>query len=316
MPLVSVVLPCWNAAAYLGDAMSSILAQTLGDLELIVVDDASTDGSLRIARGFADPRVRVSALATNGGYPVAMNHGIAMARGRYLARMDADDVCRPARLEREVALLEDDPRLAFVGTEWYLVTPHGHVHERLAAPAPGAPAWRPESWDSLATGTRRFNDPSVVARIEAVRAAGGYRTYQRSVQDLDLWLRLLEAGGGGAAWLEPLYGRRLNPDSLVYSGRRAVVDAVPRRLAEERRATGSDAVMRGEPFPESRASGPLRAARRRTAQAMLHAAGVCATAGDTRAERTFLRRALAMAGLSPLGARIAARLARRALLGR
>jgi glycosyltransferase involved in cell wall biosynthesis len=315
MPLVSVVLPCFNAAEYLAAAIESVLAQDLGDLELIVVDDASTDGSLAIARSYGDPRVRVERLASNAGYPAAMNHGLERARGAYLARMDADDTCRPARLATQVALLDREPRLALVGTEWYFVTPSGRVHERLKPAAPGAPRWIPESWQSLFDGTRRFNDPSVVARTEAVRAVGGYRTYQRSVQDLDLWFRLVEAGGGAASWLEPLYGRRLNPESLVYSGQRALLDAVPRRLAEERRSGGSDAVMRGEALPGERAPGELRAARRRTAQALLKAADICAVASDRAGERRFLRRARDLAGFSRTGARAVLRLAGRGLSG-
>ena len=226
MPRVSVVLPCFNTAAYLGEAIDSILGQTLQDLELIVVDDASTDASADIARACRDPRVRFTSLASNSGYPVAMNHGLALVRSPYVARMDADDTCRPTRLAVQVELLDREPRLTLVGSEWYLVTPGGRVHERPAPGEPEARDWLEESWQSLYDGTRRFNDPSAVARTQAVREAGGYRTYQRSVQDLDLWLRLAERGGGVASCLTPLYGRRLNPRSLVYSGRRASFDAL------------------------------------------------------------------------------------------
>lgn len=310
MPQVSVVMPCYNSEAYLGAAIDSVLGQTLGDLELIVVDDASTDASRAVAARRRDPRLRVEALPVNGGYPAAMNVGLALARGRYVARMDADDVCRPTRLAAQLALLEADPRLVLVGTEWYFVTPGGRIHERHPPRPDGTPRVQAESWQSLYDGTRRFNDPSAMARLAAVRAVGGYRTYQRSVQDLDLWFRLVEAGGGAASWLEPLYGRRLNPDSLVYSGERALFDAVPRALALERRQGGADAVARGESVVPAAGRGERREAARRTAQGLLKAAGVCAAAGDPPGERRFLRRALATAGLSPLGAAAAWRLAR------
>ncbi|WP_062232209.1 glycosyltransferase family 2 protein [Aureimonas sp. N4] len=100
-PRVSVVIPVFNARACLETGVRSVLAQTLGDLEIILVDDASTDDSLSIARGLAgeDPRLRVIALPRNGGPSVARNRGLSEARGEWIAILDADDRFEPTRLE-------------------------------------------------------------------------------------------------------------------------------------------------------------------------------------------------------------------------
>lgn len=113
VPLVSVVLPVYNAEKYVGQAIQSIVAQSFQEWELIVVDDGSTDKSLAIVQSFSDPRIRVLAHGQNLGYPVAMNTGIECAKGKYVARMDSDDVSHPERLARQVAFLEEHPEYAF-----------------------------------------------------------------------------------------------------------------------------------------------------------------------------------------------------------
>lgn len=108
-PLVSVVVPAFNAAAYLGEALSSLRAQTLTDIEIIVVDDGSTDGTGDIARQYAsaDDRVHVLTRAIPSGRPAcARNEGLRVARGRYIALLDADDVSLPTRLESAVHAME------------------------------------------------------------------------------------------------------------------------------------------------------------------------------------------------------------------
>lgn len=111
-PIVSVVIPVFNAGPYLGEAIGSILGQTLRELELIIVDDCSTDGSLAVARSYeADPRVRVLANAQNRGRSFTDNYGAEYARGRYIAKMDADDVALPHRLQKQVDFLNDNPAI-------------------------------------------------------------------------------------------------------------------------------------------------------------------------------------------------------------
>lgn len=105
---VSIVMPAYNAAAYIGAALASVAAQMLVDFELLVVDDASTDGTATLVEAFGDPRVRLIRQAVNAGPAAARNRGIELAQGRWIALLDADDSYAPDRLERLVAAAEAD----------------------------------------------------------------------------------------------------------------------------------------------------------------------------------------------------------------
>lgn len=116
-PLVSVIIPVFNAGKYLRPAIDSILQQTLQDFELIIVDDCSQDGSLVVARSYeADPRVRVLANAQNWGRSFTDNYGAEYARGKYIAKMDADDVALPHRLQAQVDFMEQNPTVGLTSS--------------------------------------------------------------------------------------------------------------------------------------------------------------------------------------------------------
>jgi glycosyltransferase involved in cell wall biosynthesis len=115
MPRVSVVIPSFNHASFVGEAVRSVLDQTLSDLELIVVDDGSTDSSLDVLRGISDPRLQVVA-QPNRGAPAALNAGLERARGLYLAVLNSDDAYHPERLARLVAALEGAPEVGLAGS--------------------------------------------------------------------------------------------------------------------------------------------------------------------------------------------------------
>ncbi|MFZ7094178.1 glycosyltransferase family 2 protein [Primorskyibacter sp. 2E233] len=108
-PSVSVILPVYNRLESLALAMRSVLDQSFGDLELIVADDASSEDVGAVVKGFNDPRVRYVRRESNGGAAAARNTGISLARGRYIAFQDSDDLWLPGKLERQVALLESQP---------------------------------------------------------------------------------------------------------------------------------------------------------------------------------------------------------------
>ncbi|WP_203308701.1 glycosyltransferase family 2 protein [Sphingomonas beigongshangi] len=116
-PLVSFVIPSYNGEHFLGETLRSIEAQTLTDWEAIVVDDGSSDNTRAMVRGWPDPRVRLVERAQNGGPVVARNAGVAEARGRYIAGLDQDDLCRPERLMRQVAYLERHRDVVLLGTQ-------------------------------------------------------------------------------------------------------------------------------------------------------------------------------------------------------
>lgn len=116
---VSIGLPFFNNRKTLADAIRSVFAQTLCDWELILVDDGSTDASLALAQGVLDPRVRVVSDGVNRGLAPRLNQIAGLARGKYLARLDGDDMMHPARLERQITALESNPAADMAGTAMY-----------------------------------------------------------------------------------------------------------------------------------------------------------------------------------------------------
>lgn len=183
-PTVSVLIGCWNNADTLERAARSILDQTLRDIELIVVDDGSTDNSPAVVESLDDPRVRRLALA-HVGISRSLNAGLREARAEVVAIQDADDWSEPQRLERQLAMLEQTPDVAVVGCRMREVD---EARREL----------RPRT--SFAAGNvnailMRFNPiPNSCAcfRRETVLALGGYNPRYRYAMEYDLWLRVAE----------------------------------------------------------------------------------------------------------------------------
>ncbi|MBP0598386.1 glycosyltransferase [Herbaspirillum sp. LeCh32-8] len=115
-PLVSILMPVYNGERYLRAAIDSMLAQTQTDFELIAIDDASSDGSAAILASYADARLRVLTQEVNTGIVGALNNGLACARGRYIARMDADDISYAQRLEKQTVFMEAHPEIGLLGS--------------------------------------------------------------------------------------------------------------------------------------------------------------------------------------------------------
>lgn len=189
IPAVSVVMAVYNAAAYVDEAIRSIRGQRFGDFEFIIVDDGSTDGSAAIIdrHAAADGRIRVVRQA-NQGIVRSVNTGLSLARAPLIARMDADDVSMPWRLERQVAAMRSRPRLAAIG---------GHVHAIDAAGRRLA-TWLSPVGPRRARAVAEDHSPLVnstaVIRRDAMERVGGYRWGFEPAEDYDLWLRLLDAG--------------------------------------------------------------------------------------------------------------------------
>jgi glycosyltransferase involved in cell wall biosynthesis len=188
---VSVIVPAHEAEATLGAALESILAQEYRPLEVIVVDDASSDGTSDVARGYADRGVRVLRLERNAGPAAARNAGLERAQGRYLAFLDADDVWLPGKVAKQVALLEERAERKLVTCDSEYVSQAG-THLRRShesrPPAAGADAWKT---------LLRYNyspTPTVMVRREEALAAGGFDPAIRFGEDLDLWIRLALTG--------------------------------------------------------------------------------------------------------------------------
>lgn len=182
-PLVTVVLPVHNGEAFVREAVISILDQSFRQLELLVVDDASTDGTAAIVESFADPRLRVLANASNIGLARSLNRGIEASGAPYVARMDADDLALPLRLERQMELLERRPEVGLCCT---------NVSSVDATGAAVSAAWWPRSvlpleWELL--WANPVAHPSVVLRRDVLEESG-LRYRDVPAEDDDLWVRL------------------------------------------------------------------------------------------------------------------------------
>jgi len=134
VPEVTVLMPVFNGERHVGAAIDSILAQTHRDLELLVVDDCSSDRSLGIVRSYGDPRIRVIVNEHNLGLPASLNRGLSEARGALIARQDADDVSAPDRLERQVVVMAERPELALLGTQANAIDEEGRPLKAVDRP--------------------------------------------------------------------------------------------------------------------------------------------------------------------------------------
>src|SRR5271166_6426083 len=165
-PLVSVIMSMRNSAATVGPAVRSVLQQTLADWELIVIDNGSSDQSAAIVAGFDDARIRLVREASTTVLAVRLNQAVELSRGEFIARMDADDICFPQRLSRQVARLREDPKLDLIGCGAVVFTsagelvgelPVGRVHQDIVArPFAGFPFPHP-TWCGRASWFR--NNP-------------------------------------------------------------------------------------------------------------------------------------------------------------
>ena len=191
MVKISVVMSVYNAATSLEETLDAILTQTFRDLELVVVDDGSTDATPEILARAADrdPRVRVLTQA-NTGLTRALIRGCAEARGEYIARHDAGDRSHPQRLEKQLALIEQGHVL--VGLAARYTDPDGH--QLYITTAEGEDTRRSLLTDGVGRIHGMTHHGGVIFRRDAYLAAGGYRPQFRVGQDLDLWVRLARLG--------------------------------------------------------------------------------------------------------------------------
>ena len=188
-PLVSVVMPVYNGERYLAEAIESILAQTHSDLELIVVDDRSTDASAAIVRDYADrdERVRLVQHDRNRGSGPARNSGIAVSRGDFIAAMDCDDISLPQRLEKQAAFLQANPDIGVVAS--FLQTAAADLTERQSQEFPRQHALIVLDW--ILWGRTTMPGAVHMARREVLQAVGGYKDAPIYADDRVLYARLL-----------------------------------------------------------------------------------------------------------------------------
>ena len=184
-PELSVLLPVYNGASYLREAIESILGQTYTDFELIIIDDGSTDDSLTILEEFVDSRIRVFS-QTNRGLAASLNRAIGLAQGRYVARQDQDDLSLPQRLEKQIHFLDEHPPAGMVGT-WARI---------LAGSAETGRVHRHPSDNATLKFALMFDNPfvhsSMMIRKSVFDSVGVYTTdpSRQPPEDYELWSRV------------------------------------------------------------------------------------------------------------------------------
>jgi len=175
-----------NDLQYLRESVDSILNQSLGDFEFILIDDGSTDGSGSFLKNLSDPRVKLIVNASNIGLTASLNLGLEIAHGKFLARMDADDISEPQRLQRQVEFLEAHPQIGIVGCSRHLIDEAG----KTVAIAPALEDDLAIRWKCLMGNP--FAHPTVMIRRQVLLDnALRYDPFFRTAQDYELWTRLL-----------------------------------------------------------------------------------------------------------------------------
>lgn len=187
---ISVVMAAFNAEKYLSEAMDSILSQTYEDLELIVIDDKSTDASGQILKEYAarDSRVTVLENEENLGLTKSLNKGLAIAKGDYIARMDADDISVPERFAKQVAFLDENPDYSFVSCIGRYIDEDGKQEQLRLFPETN------EEIYAMMPKVDAVMHPGVMFRRDDIAKIGNYCEDFRVVQDYDLWFRGMAAG--------------------------------------------------------------------------------------------------------------------------
>jgi len=197
-PTVSICIPVYNGAASIGQALDSAIAQTFGDIEIVVVDNASTDDTLEVVASRDDPRVRVLVNESNIGAGCNWNRALAEARGEFVKILCADDYLRPECVERQLAALRDpaNSSAALVSNAREIVDESGHrlfvrSYGGKTRLVPGRVAMR----SVVRKGSNLIGEPSAVMfRASAAAKAGEFQAESTYCGDLDMWVRMLRDG--------------------------------------------------------------------------------------------------------------------------
>ena len=195
---ISVVMPVYNGEQFVAKAVESILNQTFKDFEFIIIDNKSTDNSVKIIKSFNDSRITLIQNEQNFGIATSLNKGIKHSRGQYIARMDADDISYPNRLDEQVSFLEKNPGVSVLGTYASLLNENGKIWESIKPPT--VPTLRDWLWGS------KVIHASVMMKKQDVLHVGGYDPKTYRVEDYDLWLRMIIKGYVICTLPKELYG--------------------------------------------------------------------------------------------------------------
>jgi glycosyltransferase involved in cell wall biosynthesis len=212
--LVSVVMPAYNAEKYIAKAIESVLAQTFRDFEFIIIDDGSTDNSLAIVEKYqvTDARIFIHS-HQNEGIGASLNKGMQMAKGEWIARMDADDVMLPNRLEEQVKYLKANPEVDVLSCWAYYINHREQIIGKLIHPTDLNNAQDCKRYLSTNTMVHILH-PGVVMRKELILKIGGYKPIA-SVEDVELWNRAIEHKAIIVCIQQILMKYRIHQDSIT-----------------------------------------------------------------------------------------------------
>jgi glycosyltransferase involved in cell wall biosynthesis len=237
VPRTSFLIPVRDGSRFIVGALESVLAQTESDLEVVVVDDGSVDDTNALVEAVRrrDLRVRLLRRPLGTGVVDALNFGLAHAHGAFVARLDADDLALPNRLEKQLGFLDAHPTVAVVGSALELLDERGAHAGRLD---------HPTDPKAVSAGLLRGNvlaHSAVVIRRECLDAVGGYRSAFEHAEDYDLWLRIADVYSL-ANLAEPLTGYRIHSDqvSAAHIEQQAISALAARTVGRIRRDTGRE----------------------------------------------------------------------------
>lgn len=189
-PSISVLMSCYNAEKWLPAAIDSVLVQSYTDFEFIILNDGSTDTTLSIVRAYGSKDSRIVILdKPNTGLADSLNCGIRVARGRWIARIDADDLCDPLRLEKQLKFVLENPDIVLLGSGFREIDVHNIRVKDHYYPGKSRQLIR-----RLERLRGFFPHSSAFFRLDIAKQLGGYRTEIKRAEDWDLWLRFSERG--------------------------------------------------------------------------------------------------------------------------
>ncbi len=243
MPLVSIIIPMYNAELFIKEALMSLLGEKQIPIELIVVNDKSTDNSLGKVISIKDSRIRI----VNGerrGIAACFNMGLSHVRGNIVMRCDADDMYPPGRIKRQVDWLCTHPTFGAICGGFSTVDIKGGDISLLATGDESA-----EITDELCHGTTRTHYCTFAVKKEVLKSVKGMREYFITAEDIDCQLRI---GENCRVWFEPTnnYLYRLHQDSITHSQpdiERVFFEKIARQFQEQRSQCGYDALQKGIP---------------------------------------------------------------------
>jgi glycosyltransferase involved in cell wall biosynthesis len=235
MPAISVILPVYNAEKYIAEAIQSVLAQTFTNFELILINDGSTDGSLKILEHYAQKDTRCIVFSwENRGIVASGNHGVHLAKGDIICRMDADDISMPQRFEKQYEYLNAHPECVAVGSNALLIDTEGMPIVTWNYPTDHEEIDRQHLMGSVGSC---ICNPSAAIRKSSMLAVGSYRAEFEYAEDYDLFLRLAEVGKL-ANLPEMLLKYRQHPASIGHAKRKEQLIKTQKALEETLRRRG------------------------------------------------------------------------------